>query len=290
MSTYLLRGFQSEEAARSRSRDIAVDYGIGTSPESVTKYIFDWRQIGEDEWALVIPERLKHMLSEKEIESSRFVELRRPKSWQIRTPTVYRYLKHKHIDQFFDSGELRLSSFSQFSKHEDEQRKDTQEGSNILTVSGKDQTMFAVTQHGHDAYILSGSVIHSEDLLKAFDCDGCIKIKNTVAFGTAVGGAIDNSIGGLEGFCIYQDDRVIRKSAPDFDVDDLRHSEVDQNLDMQKLFGAVFQIAGPDVFFTKLRKYQHQLEYRFVWIVEGEAEDHIFIECPEAVQFCEKVT
>ena len=36
--------------------------------------------------------------------------------------------------------------------------------------------------------------------------------------------------------------------------------------------------------------YCHQNEYRFVWNVTYQVEEPIFIECPEAIKFCEKVT
>jgi hypothetical protein len=47
------------------------------------------------------------------------------REWKLRQPYVYRYLKKRHVDQFFEDGTLRLSSFSEFSKHRDEAKLDT---------------------------------------------------------------------------------------------------------------------------------------------------------------------
>src|SRR5690242_19541417 len=38
------------------------------------------------------------------------------------SPRLFRYLDQQHIDAFFDTGELRISSFEQFLADEDEQR------------------------------------------------------------------------------------------------------------------------------------------------------------------------
>ena len=48
--------------------------------------------------------------------------------WALRVPTFYRYMKTEHIEEFFETGLLMLSSYEKCKKHEDI-RKDGREGS-----------------------------------------------------------------------------------------------------------------------------------------------------------------
>ena len=73
-------------------------------------------------------------------------------------PVVYRFDKEEHVDSFFETGELQLSSFEQFSKHEDEQKRDIWEGRNvnvIYTNSGK--TSFVSSEHLNHSLVLCGA-------------------------------------------------------------------------------------------------------------------------------------
>jgi hypothetical protein len=49
-------------------------------------------------------------------------------NWRVVTPAVYRYEDQKWIDEFFESGRLRLSTFAKFATYPDEVRGDRSEG------------------------------------------------------------------------------------------------------------------------------------------------------------------
>ena len=59
---------------------------------------------------------------------------------------------------------------------------------------------------------------------------------------------------------------------------------------LDKIFALTAQIGREDVFFIKHLSYIDQNEYRFVWNVSHPTDEAVIIECPEAVNFCEKVT
>lgn len=209
--------------------------------------------------------------------------------WSIRRPFVFRYLDKSFVDQFFDNGMLRLSSFSAFSKHEDEERLDASEGMGILENvdhEGEGQTLFAVMGQGHDAYVLCGSTIHSETLAKAFQANSGFRINDPTAFGVAVAQSIPGFRGGREGSCIYADGKIVNRQARKLDLESMRVSPEGKELDMGKLFGSLFGMAGDDLYFLKIQKYQHQAEYRLLWSVKELHGDFIDIRCPDAVQFC----
>lgn len=218
------------------------------------------------------------------------ITLQIAKPWNVCTPVVYRYMEQKFIDEFFSSGRLLLSSFQQFAKHTDEQRKDSHEGANILTGLGANHTISAVTQHGHRSLIFCTSTRADEELMRDFGADGYFRIKDSTQFGAAVASCLVGFQSGLEGFCIYKDSRIIERDIGKFSLDDLKDNPHDQNLSMDRVFAATAQIGGPDVYLVKLRKFSAQNEYRFVWDVPYDVAETVFVECPEAVKFCEKVT
>jgi hypothetical protein len=65
----------------------------------------------------------------------------------------------------------------------------------------------------------------------------------------------------------------------------MRISPQGEELDMGKMFAAISNIAGDDLFFLKLKSYEHQCEYRLIWSAAN-AQDYIDITCPEAREFC----
>lgn len=211
------------------------------------------------------------------------------KPWHVKTPTVFRYMEQKYINEFFETGCLRLSTFAAFSKHEDEQRHDAKEGRNIVVGTGEEHTIFAVTGHGHRSLIFCTSTRADDGLMRAFDTNGYFKIKDTTQFGAAIASKIAGFKSGLEGFCDYKDRRTIERDIGSFRLDDLKEHEGDENLSLNKLASKVFETGGPDVFFVKffvkLKKYSDQNEYRFVWNVSHEVEEALIVECPEAIQF-----
>ena len=48
--------------------------------------------------------------------------------WNVFTPTLFRCLKSERVEALFKDGGLRLSSFTQFATHADEQRRDPHAG------------------------------------------------------------------------------------------------------------------------------------------------------------------
>lgn len=198
-------------------------------------------------------------------------------------------MPRQYVDEFFNSGKLRLSSFAAFAKHEDEERKDASEGSGIIVNTdhqGEGQTLYAVMGQGHTAYVLCGSGRYSKDLSSNFVTDSGFRINDTTSFGCTIGRMIPGFAGGLEGACIYADEKVVRRKAGRIDFESMKINPEGKDLDMGKMFSALGEIAGDDLFFLKKECYQHQAEYRLLWNIQGAIADFIEITCPGAVQFC----
>jgi len=260
-------------------------------------------------------------------------DVRHEFSWQIKTPTVYRYLEQEYIDKFFDEGVIQLSSFTQFAEHEDEARNDSDEGVNIITLRGEDSTIISVGAAGMDAYVFCGSTIASESLMNEFNVDGYFKINDTRSFAKEIAksleqtGDIKRVKKGVEGFCEYTDGNRIRKEAEieipeawkDDDYEGVRLERPEEELpeplkgrrdesttekkppgDLKNITdddilaknieSQIWQAVGYDPLFTKHERFQEQSEYRWVWQIDGEVSSTIQIECPDALEYCEKVT
>lgn len=213
--------------------------------------------------------------------------------WQIVRPRVFRYLPQRYVDAFFDDGTLRLSSFSQFAKHADEERKDGAEGKGIRAGLGEKATVMMVTARGSDFYVLCGSLIFSKQMQETFQgADGSFVIDDTVNFAGAIARALSGFKGGMEGPAIYQDDPTIRRDLGATSLEDMMdaHKNPDGTISMDMLPQLQGQVGGMEEFFTKSSRYANQSEYRLLWGIDGEVPDFIDLKVPAARQFCRKLT
>ena len=211
--------------------------------------------------------------------------------WQVKLPTVIRYMDQQYINQFFETGKLRLSSFRQFAKHEDELRQDTGEGMAGMQLSyGENQTLASVAWFGSSAYIFCTSTIEDPELMKRFETNGCFRIKDTVAFGAAVSNHIPGYLIGYEGACLYRSERMLTNTFAHSLISEPPSDEAAGEAWANKLEQQIHRDAELTPYFLKPLKYAEQNEYRFIWEVRQKREDYIDVICPEAIRFCEKIT
>ncbi len=203
---------------------------------------------------------------------------------QFSFPYVYRYMDSAFIEEFFESGRLRLSSFDAFSKHEDEQRKDTSEGKAVVFASSPNQTQVSVIGKGHDAYVLSTSVLDDDALGEQFGTLDRLEIFHPLQFALAIARRLPGCAGSLQGSCHYSDKPMeVRSNDIDFST-----RTPDGSIPMENVLGPAMQSSGQLPLFRKRMRFKHQAEYRFFWFAPV-AEPFLFIECPEARQYCRRI-
>jgi len=212
--------------------------------------------------------------------------------WHICPPPLFRYLENKYVDAFFNDGTLRLSSFAQFKKHNDEQRQDKHEGEAFFveqTNHGSGQTIEIFSSYGDNAYILSSCMRYDKKLAELFSCDSYIKINDTTNFGIAVAQQIPLLMAGFEGPCVYRSAKILAKDMEQPPKDIQQFKNKDGLVDISKLTDSVTgQHPSHLPYFLKDNAYATQVEYRFVWITKNPVEEPLTIKVPQAVQFCEK--
>ncbi|MDD4649170.1 MAG: hypothetical protein PHO79_04020 [Desulfoplanes sp.] len=211
------------------------------------------------------------------------------RNWIIRRPYVYRYMDKKYVDRFFEDGSLRLSSFAEFSRHADEQRQDKEEGKGNLwhmNSEGEGQTIVARMGMGQNAYVLCGSRLHDQAVARDFKCDSGFRINDTTAFANMIASHIPGFQGGCEGACLYLSERSVDRDLGRVDFDMFRDHPGDKTMNLNKIQTFLFNSAGTDLFFLKLKKFVNQNEYRFLWLTSSNVDGILEIKCPEARQFC----
>jgi len=204
---------------------------------------------------------------------------------------LYRYENQEHIDKFFDTGELLISSFHQYSQYKDNQLGDGSEGSSFSTATSQsnDLSFGAVSSVGHQSYCFCTSTVMDKDLFKTFGRNSVFRIKDPINFILEVERSLTRVREVLQGNCIYLDKRIISKQVPNFTMDTFKHDEHSDSMSMDKMMGAIQAINGPEQYFLKLLNHQKQSEYRILWNTDREVKEPLVITCPEAIKFCEKV-
>ena len=211
--------------------------------------------------------------------------------WNQRSPRVYRYLEKEHVDDFFASGRLMLSSFARFATHADEQRLDLKEGKTFLvhrTENNGGQTLVVEMDFGHDAYVLCGSLLPSINLMSRFNTNSGIIIKDVAGFANSVAKALQGFRLGFDGPCSYQNRRIIEQDLGWLDLGPTEETDDISKFNNEVLNQTLSNLVCPDVYFLKHHSYVSQAEWRLVWLVNHDVERNILIEVPDARQFCER--
>jgi hypothetical protein len=131
--------------------------------------------------------------------------------------------------------------------------------------------------------------------MKKFNVDGYFKIKDALGFSLAVANAIPGFSQAIQGFCNYQDLRLVHKTISGMSTNEFLSESGTLTIGgpmMQRLGEMAGD--GADLMLLKERfPYQEEAEYRFVWKINKQffqLQNEIDIDCKEAIQFCEKIT
>jgi hypothetical protein len=214
------------------------------------------------------------------------------REWKLRQPYVYRYLKKRYVEEFFKEGTLRLSSFSEFAKHKDEARLDSQEGKGFVIHNhriGDGQHIAGWLRYGEQSYVLCGAMRHDPEIMNAFDSDSAIRINDTVRFADCVAHHIPGFMGGAEGPCIYLPNRIVHRNLGLIDERVLHDEAQPGSVSIEKMHSFLSHIDSGDLCFIKHRDYAYQSEYRFLWDSRGPTCGSLTVKVPEAREFCTRL-
>ncbi|AZA88347.1 hypothetical protein EG349_17000 [Chryseobacterium shandongense] len=209
-----------------------------------------------------------------------------PITWGYRIKPIYRILSNEvYLNDFFEKGNLFISCFNNFKNYKDEMQGDSSEGDALVGgFTEKGDGNFIVYEGGVNAFILCATNNLTEDVIKDFNGVGAIKINNPALFAIEIARKLPFVLTGVEGDCIYDDSKAhILKE---------EKNKIFQNINFKnpaEIQHKILQITTGIEIFTKYKKYEHQQEHRLVWFSERAVESGIVINCPEAVEHCEKI-
>lgn len=205
-------------------------------------------------------------------------------------PAVYRFMDKRYVDKFFDTGELKLSSFRSFSKHADESRRDGSDGKSIhfiRTKSGQSLFVPLIMNTAPNVLVLCGT---ANDYLRSSWYKPrnrhAIVICDQVGFGLQV--AIELKVNyGLDvklmanGYCIYRT-AGLELLADSFDIESFK------KLTKEERQHALVNFIGPRHFFRKGLRYSHEVEFRWIWVSKNECPENLVVTIPEPTKYCFK--
>jgi hypothetical protein len=203
-------------------------------------------------------------------------------------PFLYRYENQSYIEQFFETGDLFISSFNNYKKYKDNQLGDKDEGSSInFANTDKDLTISTFVTVGRNEYTFCTSTILDQSLLTTFSRDSVFRIKDPINFILEVTRSLPRVNQVLHGSCLYLDQRMLMKNISGVDMETLKSE--DGGISFEKLMQVSNYVQGRDAFFLKQKKYQKQSEYRILWQTDRQVKEGIIIKCPEAIKYCERI-
>lgn len=197
-------------------------------------------------------------------------------SGKLPAEPVVKMSKAKHVDSFFQIGSLRLGTFSYYNEFDHEEIGDSAEGSFVLVGQNPPTTAFAKMKGGFNNYVFCCYAGEADDAcLDRFGYDSGFRISDVESFAEAVGSKI-----GAKKFwfskCSYSEDKVLV-------------GDVSEYFDFNVLSGRLLHLANEAKYFVKPDTYSHQSEFRFVWQMPSDVDDPLDIQCPEAIQYCQKL-
>lgn len=208
--------------------------------------------------------------------------------WRIKRTPTYRILDNaKWMDNFFETGEIQLSSFLKFRGYKDEMQGDKNEGEAAIICEDENHNTHIIGyESGINAYVLSTTKSLDEKVVKDFNGKCAIRINDPTKFGLEVSKKLPFVTSGLEGSCDYVESRnkFLEKH---LNTKNLIASI--KELDKRNAHGVLSELTMGMELFAKLKKYAHQKEYRFIWFSNRPVSDAIMVRCPEAIEYCEKV-
>lgn len=190
-------------------------------------------------------------------------------------PYIYRYEDQKYIDDFFETGRLRIGCFSVYKAYIDNHLGDPNEGRSFVMEDDGERISGAGVQIGMNAHCFCCSTLLSKELLPIFSRNGVFQITDPINFMHEVACAMpwSNLDSVFFGNCTYVNQRIYQYKA-ETPIDPL-------NPKLPNI--------SPVQLFLKDMKYQQQSEYRMIWMLKTQVLSHIDITVPAARIHCEKI-
>lgn len=202
-------------------------------------------------------------------------------------PFLYRFIKEEYVDSFFETGELKLTTFENCKTLEDKNRKDTMEGqSKLYGYDGNIKIQFD-SGVGSNAIMLCTSLCSEYEDDNGFAYTKYIEIFNVQGLLFAIAEQLSKKKYIIKevlfGPCFYAEKEFHKavNSGPLREKLDTGHFDGDEMTKMTNTIG------GKNMFFQKPIDKRMENEFRLLWIVDNIKNGmDIFVKIPHPEAYC----
>jgi hypothetical protein len=218
--------------------------------------------------------------------------------WQVSVPPLIRYMETKHIEEFYETGKLMLTTFERCKTIEDKSRQDKSEGICNFEVNHNNGQINGIQVVGKQSYMLCTSLIESGRLMDKFKTDNYLIIFQPLEFANCISKWIPGFKRGQVGLCTYKESKTIKRNVQ-FDPNQtvklmLQASQEGNDEEAKRLFYQSRREISESInnnilnepYLVKSSIYSDEAEVRIVWTAEDDVKEPLFLNCKEATNFC----
>lgn len=189
---------------------------------------------------------------------------------------IVKMAQKRYVDSFFNDGTLRLGTYDDFAKQENEEVQDDTEGGFLLIGQYPTVTTMSLVFAGFNQYAFCCYAGEPDrECIEKFEYDDAYIIRDVDGFVRAVAESI-----GAESFhyslCVYSEYKALI-------------TENNPGIAMFGISSDLIEVVGMEKYFIKPKRFSHQCEFRFVWSMPENVRAPKVFKCPKAIQFCERV-
>lgn len=291
--------FNSFDAAGERINELSAKYpscDYQIMPNQIESKIINFK--------IIVPESCKNDLRPGESILNEATPLVKVDSFE---PCLYRFLnEEKYQEDFFEKGELLLSTFKRCKTKEVGERQDKYENQNKIVIADGKQRLETVVGYDFETLVLCTSItqkgIKKDYSLYKYG----FKIKKPKEFFDILTRALVTkgiSIAKvLKGPCIYNNKKITIDATGTGLIKDLLDKSQKGFLDFNPTMQYILSNAQNEIMMNKPTDFAYENEYRFIWLLTSPIKKEyvsddvtvnddgsIVIRVPELVQFCERL-
>lgn len=198
----------------------------------------------------------------------------------------------KRVEQFFKTGELQISTYTNFAKNDSLIRKDDDEGNVILHSEEGSLTSEMAIGVGADAFVLCTSLSQNNEFSDGTVYDARIEINDLLSFIRAITLKLAEKVNVrnvVHGACVYHNKEIYNRTRSKVLGKILEQSSKGTAFDFSLFTQLAEETGGNKVFFSKPMEKREECEYRIVWLTDQDQREPIIIEAPEAIAYCKPI-
>lgn len=200
-------------------------------------------------------------------------------------PVVYRFIEDEYIDEFFNTGALRLASMASLKKNRSTLREDIEEGEYLFYFKDDAGCVVGVDADiGQNAFVLSTATSLAASHEKSRP--HCLEIRDVEKLAINVSEKLELEHGLnvkeiILGPCNYSERMRIITLPPGKKFEEIGvkycHAGQDEIIDGELLYGAIRSQFYDRVCFTKPARLMNEHEFRIVWLVDMEVDSPVIV-------------